>query len=47
MGGWRRQLGHLLSDDAHLLEILLVGRDLEDLFADRGADSSPSRSLPQ
>jgi len=38
VGGWWRQLDHLLSDDAHLLAIGRVGRHATDLLADRRAD---------
>ena len=41
--GLGRELGHLLSDDAHLLAVNLIGRESADLFANHRA-SPPARS---
>ncbi len=43
----RHQGGHLLSDDAHLLAIVLVGRHAPHLIADRGTNASACRGLAQ
>ena len=45
--GGRREVRELLSDDAHLFPICLVGGDEAHLVTDRRADASPRRRFPQ